>query len=201
MRDTRKDNARKAFSKVLEAMGRVRAYASVAFDDSRIHVVIEEMGGWMAVGEWPTEEKALGFVERDFVKRYVAACGRTEPHRRALPGIFEHHNRQHHPGHVDDVVLIGDQSKALDVLATGASTPALRIATAPKRIAEVARGIATPALPEPEERTEMPDSVRRLIHDMSPPSEIDEADPEVQRRRAWAQRQREKREQANAERA
>ena len=185
------NNARKAFSKVLEAMRRVGAYASVTFDDARIHNVIEDMGGWTAVGEWPTEEKPLGFIERDFVKRYVAACGRTdELHRRALPGIFERHNRLHHPKHVDDIVLIGDPGHAKDTLATGASTPPLRIETAPKRIAEVARGIAAPALPEPEQRTEIPESLRRRIRDMSRSDEIDEANPDVQQRRAWARRQR-----------
>lgn len=62
------DSALVAWSKVDKAIRQVGTYESVVFDDSLIHRVLADMGGWQKVGmaneqEWP-------FVAKEFETRY-----------------------------------------------------------------------------------------------------------------------------------
>ncbi len=49
LQGTRTDRSLMAWAKVLDAIQRVGAYASVCFDDGLIHAAIEDMGGWVAL--------------------------------------------------------------------------------------------------------------------------------------------------------
>lgn len=113
------DRALIAWAKVDKAVRTVGDHRSVVFDDALIHSVITDMGGWIGFGmgtldEWP-------FKQNEFVKRYRGYLERGEAgeYPAKLTGRHDAHNRQ--IGKEDDIetVLIGNQSKALDVFRMG----------------------------------------------------------------------------------
>lgn len=120
---TKTDRARVAWGKAFDAMQRVGAYQSVAFDDPVIHAVIEDLGGWTKVCRSDMDE--LSHLERRFCEAYRAYSGRPDMAFPAkLIGEFEAINR-HEGRKVAPPVLIGDPQKAADVLrlgGTGAKT-------------------------------------------------------------------------------
>lgn len=120
---TKTDRARVAWGKAFDAMQRIGAYRSVAFDDPVIHAVIEDLGGWTKVCRSDMEE--LSHLERRFCEAYRAYSGRPDMAFPAkLIGEFEAINR-HEGRKVAPPVLIGDPQKAADVLrlgGTGAKT-------------------------------------------------------------------------------
>lgn len=70
------DSALIAWAKVDRAVRTVGTYESVVFDDSVIHRVISDMGGWVNIGnktedDWP-------FVAREFENRYRGYVSRSE---------------------------------------------------------------------------------------------------------------------------
>ncbi len=86
------DTALRAWAKVDRAIRHVGTYQSVAFDDPLIHVVVQDMGGWIGLGsrtedEWP-------FVAREFETRYRGYRSRlaSRDYPRVLIGISEAHN-------------------------------------------------------------------------------------------------------------
>lgn len=114
---TKTDRARVAWGKAFDAMQRIGAYRSVAFDDPVIHAVIEDLGGWTKVCRSDMEE--LGHLERRFCEAYRAYSGRPDMAFPAkLIGEFEAINR-HEGRKVAPPVLIGDPQKAADVLRLG----------------------------------------------------------------------------------
>jgi hypothetical protein len=140
---TASDRALIAWGKVLEAMRRVGAYASVVFDDGLIHAAIDDMGGWPTVCRSTVEE--LPFIQKRFCDTFRAYSKRPDvryPQR--LAGEHEAVNALRGQP-VAKPVLIGDQAKALEVAAGGAAGGRLAIGTMlPERAtdAEARRALA-----------------------------------------------------------
>jgi hypothetical protein len=119
------DSALIACSKIEEAIRKVGTYVSVTFDDPLIQQVIQDMGGWIALGnkkenEWP-------FVRNELINRYrgYRQLGPLKTWPAILIGIAEASNQSYGFEH-DPPVLLGDQHKAQQVLA-GGSAPGLAI--------------------------------------------------------------------------
>ncbi|ARO87727.1 hypothetical protein EBAPG3_008070 [Nitrosospira lacus] len=118
------DSALRAWAKVDQAVRRIGTYCDVVFDDALIHRVIQDMGGWIALGtkgedEWP-------FVAKEFENRYRGFRSRNEyPEYPAnLIGMVTAHNNQK-GFRTDPPVLIGNEQLAAQVLCGGADKPAL----------------------------------------------------------------------------
>lgn len=126
MQGSTQDSALSAWAKVDKAVRHVGPYKSVVFDDPLIHVVLHDMGGWTALGqktddEWP-------FVAKEFENRYrgFKARGEIPQYPPQMIGISDAHNslggfKQDQP------MLIGDQSKAIQVMQKGTDRPLLGI--------------------------------------------------------------------------
>lgn len=122
---TNTDRSLIAWGKVLDAMQRVGAYASVCFDDGLIHSSIEDMGGWMQLCRSKTDE--LPFLQKRFCDGYKAYANRGDATFPAmLPG--EHQIANAAKGYKPaPPVLIGNPEKAQRVLAAGISGPKTQI--------------------------------------------------------------------------
>lgn len=115
---TTQDGALQAWAKVDAAVRSVGTYQTVAFDDPIIHAVVDDMGGWVALGtktehEWP-------FVAKEFENRYRGYRNRggADEYPRTLIGIAEAQNSQNGiPS--QPPVLIGDTGLAKQVLLGG----------------------------------------------------------------------------------
>lgn len=128
-----KDSALVAWSKVDKAIRSVGTYESVVFDDSLIHSVIADMGGWILLGnkkedEWP-------FVKNEFENRYRGYSSRsiTPEYKPVLVGLAEAQNEQVGFRSMKPR-LIGDAKKATDVYMSGSVShaPVVRLGdTAP----------------------------------------------------------------------
>lgn len=120
LRGSTQDSALVAWSKVDTAVRTVGTYSSVSFDDPIILRVLQDMGGWIALGakkeeEWP-------FIAREFENRYRGYVMRPEiEYPRWLPGIAEAQNSQAGQP-VQPPVLIGDPARAKLVLQNGSDT-------------------------------------------------------------------------------
>ncbi|MFA6271029.1 MAG: DUF6475 domain-containing protein [Candidatus Paceibacterota bacterium] len=124
MQGTSLDSALSAWAKVDKAIRRVGPYESVVFDDAIIHKVLHDMGGWLSLGtktddEWP-------FVAKEFENRYRGFKSRNEQieYPAKLIGLYEAHNAEKNK-RVAPPMLIGDQTKAMEVLRLGSSGGAL----------------------------------------------------------------------------
>src|SRR5688500_8833324 len=125
------DAALRAWAKVDQAVRRVGTYCDVVFDDALIHRVIQDMGGWIALGakgedEWP-------FVAKEFENRYRGFCSRSErpTYPATLVGIAAAQNNL--KGFKNEKpVLIGNEQVAMQVLHGGTDRPALGL----KRMSE-----------------------------------------------------------------
>lgn len=133
---TSQDGAMVAWAKVDKAVRTVGSYASVVFDDALIMRVLQDMGGWIALGtksgdEWP-------FVANEFRTRYVGYRQRGEapdyPSR--LVGIAEADNVRRGLSR-SEVTYIGDLRKAQQIGAAGSDKPALGIT----RMGDVAKNV------------------------------------------------------------
>lgn len=122
-----------AWAKVRRAIEDVGRYASVAFDDALIHVVVQMMGGWTWLCDCESYED-LTWRGKDFVRIYRGFVGKPLPeYPRYLPGIAEVQNAAHgHP--VAPPRLLGDCARARLVFAGGSDKPALP--NKPMRISE-----------------------------------------------------------------
>lgn len=108
--------AQQAWTKVTQATRRAGAYATVVFDDWRIHRAIQDMGGWVSLCH--VEHDELPFKAREFEKRYAGLKdGHSYPLK--LTGIAEAHNERNGYGVGSDIVFIGDHNSAAKVLAGG----------------------------------------------------------------------------------
>lgn len=82
-----------AWDKVVLAMQKVGAQNSIEFDDPAIHVVINEMGGWITIC-YESDNKKLPFKAIEFQRRYSAyLIHPLPPAPKHLCGIIEHLNR------------------------------------------------------------------------------------------------------------
>ena len=118
MQGTTQDSALIAWAKVDKAVRQVGTGSSVVFDDAIIHRVLQEMGGWLSLGnksedEWP-------FVAKEFENRYRGYKGRNEvgEYHKVLIGHYDAFNvprgfKQSNP------VLIGNKEQAKQVLLGG----------------------------------------------------------------------------------
>lgn len=123
------DRAMSAWSKVDRAIRTVGTHQSVAFDDPLIHRVLQEMGGWISIGqktddEWP-------FVAKEFENRYrgYAMRGEVPDYPPVLIGIAQAYNEQ--KGYQSpSPTLIGVAENAQLVMKGGASAPMIGITRA-----------------------------------------------------------------------
>lgn len=113
-----KDAALVAWSKFDKAIRSVGTYESVVFDDSLIHSVITDMGGWIYLGskkedEWP-------FVKNEFENRYRGYSSRSvkPEYKPVLVGLAEAQNAQIGFRSLKPR-LIGNPEKASDVYLGG----------------------------------------------------------------------------------
>lgn len=119
------DSALSAWAKVDQAVRKVGTYSSVVFDDSLIHKVLNDMGGWLSLGqksndEWP-------FVAKEFETRYRGFKARNEVgiYPRVMLGLFDATNSA--KGYeVKPPVLIGIKDNAVKVMNGGSDKPALQ---------------------------------------------------------------------------
>lgn len=124
LRGSTQDSALRAWAKVDQAVRCVGTYADVVFDDALIHRVIQDMGGWIALGdksedEWP-------FVAKEFENRYRGFRSRNEypEYPACLIGIVTAYNNRK-GFKTDPPVLIGNEQLARQVLCGGTDKPAL----------------------------------------------------------------------------
>lgn len=120
--------ALQAWSKVESAIRHIGAYETVVFDDSIIHVVLIEMGGWAKICSTSNEE--MPFKANEFIKRYQGYLrNRPENFPKQLIGTFDHANRAsgHSKAASSTPVLIGEENKALQILSRGSNTSMLKI--------------------------------------------------------------------------
>ena len=118
------DRASVAWGKVDKAVRSIGNYQSVVFDDPIIHLVIEDMGGWVQLcnksnQDWP-------FTENHFktsYKGYASRAEKPQPMKRLI-GLTEA-DCQRHGRRVPDPVLLGDQRKALALFNSGNDQPRL----------------------------------------------------------------------------
>ncbi len=112
-----KNQAFMAWSKVEGAIRRVGSYTSVAFDDALIHAVINDMGGWQRLCSSKNEQ--LPFIAKEFQERYRGyVVLKPTAHPKYFAGIIESQNSVY--GYIYDApVLIGDSTKAREVLTSG----------------------------------------------------------------------------------
>lgn len=130
------DQASLAWTKVDQAVRRVGTYADVVFDDPIIHRVVQDMGGWVPLGdkkddEWP-------FVQREFENRYRGYRVRNEipEYPAKLTGMANAYNakegfREQPP------MLVGDQAMAQQVLLGGVDRVTLQIKSAVQVLPEI----------------------------------------------------------------
>lgn len=121
------NQALSAWSKTTYGIRVVGGYASVAFDDALIHVVVKDMSNWIKLCD--AEEKQMPFIGKEFQDRYRGYVLKNPPsHPKYLPGRIELKNNAF--GYAcPSPVLIGNVLKAKEVIATGENTPFLELHT------------------------------------------------------------------------
>jgi len=133
---TEKDAAQVAWAKVDKAVRCVGPYSTVVFDDEIIHRVIDDMGGWICLGE--KTEKDWPFIANEFRERYhgYKMRGKIDTYPRRLIGINDAENVCFGPEWYGDrglpqpePVLIGDAGKAVKILEEGSCRPAIECQT------------------------------------------------------------------------
>ena len=124
MQGTSLDSALSAWSKVDRAMRDVGPYETVVFDDPIIHKVLHDMGGWLMLSE--KTENDWPFIAKEFENRYRGFKSRNEriEYPARLIGLFEANNTKEGRA-VTAPILIGDKTKAIDVMQLGISSKSL----------------------------------------------------------------------------
>jgi hypothetical protein len=121
---TTTDKAKIAWGKAYSAMEQVGAYQDVCFDDGIIHLVIEDMGGWVKICR--TETKDLGYVQHQFCESYRAYSGRGNviypSYLAGVNGTGENMAQLRMRGiNPPEPVMIGDAEKAFSVRLNGSN--------------------------------------------------------------------------------
>lgn len=125
LQGTNTDRSLIAWGKVLDAMQRVGAYASVCFDDGLIHASISDMGGWMQLCRSKTDE--LPFLQKRFCDGYKAYANRGDA---SYPAVLlgEHELTNNSKGYASaPPVLIGNPDAAERVRLNGVNGPKTQI--------------------------------------------------------------------------
>lgn len=136
MAGSTQDAALMAWNKVERAISGVGTHRSVAFDDPIIHVVLEDLGGWIDLGQ--TLEKDLPFVRKRFEEIYRSYKARQEipPHKPYLIGKSEAQNNN--AGFKSDPPkLVGDPELAKKTLEAGSDKPRISISVAESAIKQL----------------------------------------------------------------
>ncbi len=112
--------ALQAWAIVERAIEQAGIYQSVAFDDVRIHAVLDEMGGWIKL--CLVTYKELPFCAREFQKRYMSYLDKApQRYPQYFYGLSECDNTKNgYP--IDAPILIGDVEKARQVMQQGTDT-------------------------------------------------------------------------------
>ncbi|CAK7044191.1 MAG: hypothetical protein DELT_02959 [Desulfovibrio sp.] len=118
------DKAEVEAGKVLTAIAKHGAYASVVFDDSVTQaVIVQAYGGWVKLCQDCGVEESEKWFRKDFAKIWAAYSRQSVKQSGHLPGIFEITNcSSGHFEHVPPPKLIGDPVKARAVLEAGNSS-------------------------------------------------------------------------------
>lgn len=107
------DTALEAWSAVDNAVRTVGTYRSVAFQDSIIHKVIQDMGGWVALGNKKEDEWA--FVAKEFQTRYrgIKTTGQPVDAPPQLTGIAAQQNSVAGIQYAEPPILIGKRNDSI----------------------------------------------------------------------------------------
>lgn len=128
---TTSDKALNAWAKVDKAIRYVGPYQSVAFDDPLIHRVLQDMGGWIGLGQKTDED--WPFIAREFENRYRGYAMRNEKpdYSPTLIGLAEAHNAKEGFA-IEPPMLIGNAEQAKRVMQSGSNKPAIGFTPASK---------------------------------------------------------------------
>lgn len=134
MAGTKTDRATLAWSKVHEAVRLIGAYTDVIFDDSAIHAVIQDLGGWPKI--CATESKDIGYTIHRFCESYRAYCiSQDFAYQGKLIGIRSpDHDYARRGLPVPEPKLVGYPDVAMAVLAGGTAGGKTQI-TDPNKVA------------------------------------------------------------------
>lgn len=115
------DMAMAAWSRVERHIRTVGQYQSVVFDDSLLHRVVYDMGGWVQICTSAQTEKDFEFVGREFQIRYrgFAMRGEHPEFPGWLVGHVEAQNAQEGIRRPIELRAIGDPRKCAAVLKAG----------------------------------------------------------------------------------
>lgn len=145
------DAALVAWAKVDRAVRVIGPWGDVAFDDPLIHRVIEDMGGWAALGtktdkDWP-------FIAREFETRYRGYRTRADltVYPKVLTGSFNMHNDSASLS-LQPTMLIGNAGKASAVMRGGSDQQLI-----PMQLAGPAIMAQVPRLAAPKQNAEIID--------------------------------------------
>lgn len=123
------DKAEVEAGKVLAAIGKHGAYASVVFDDAVTQaVIVQAYGGWPKLCQDCGVEESEHWFRKNFAKTWAAYSRQGVQCSGHLPGLFEITNCSN--GYFDAVEpprLVGDPAKARAVLEAGKSPFALTV--------------------------------------------------------------------------
>ena len=128
------DKAEVEAGKVLAAIGKHGAYASVLFDDAVTQaVIVQAYGGWPKLCADCGVEESEHWFRKNFAKTWAAYSRQGVKQSGHLPGLFEITNYSNgFFDYVDPPKLTGDPDKARAVLEAGQST--LMLAEGPVNI-------------------------------------------------------------------
>ena len=117
------DKAEVEAGKVLSAIGRHGAYASVVFDDAVTQaVIVQAYGGWVKLCQDCGVEESEHWFRKNFAKTWAAYSRQGVKQTGHLPGLFEISNRSNgYLQHIEPPKLVGDPAKARAVLEVGKS--------------------------------------------------------------------------------
>ncbi len=112
-----------AWSKVAEAIRLVGPYQSVVFDEPYIHIVVQDMGGWVKICR--TSEREFPFVAKEFQTRYTHTQHQApNTYPKMLTGLTEHQNML--DGYeVPSPYLLGNTQQAQAILENGNNATSL----------------------------------------------------------------------------
>jgi hypothetical protein len=115
------DKAEVEAGKVLEAIGRHGAYASVVFDDAVTQaVIVQAYGGWPKLCAVCGVEESEHWFRKNFAKTWAAYSRQGVKQASYLPGIFESTNCSNgYHGCVEPPKVVGDPAKARALLEAG----------------------------------------------------------------------------------
>jgi hypothetical protein len=113
---TKATAALRAWTKVERAIRTQGAYRSVVFDDAAVHLVIDEMGGWVRLCETGSE-KDLEFQRNVFCKRYEAT-NKLDAYPAVMRGVLDSEALKHGRA-PSPPVLIGNEELSRQVMQLG----------------------------------------------------------------------------------